>query len=223
MARCRTLLLSRRRGWGTTSSRPRTESVFGSLLGRVAEYDPELVSEQRPRFAANEQALEDAVAEALKKRPNRRVALIVDGLDHVTRVIAGGPTIDPSFTLAEALAALALPIGCALIVLSQPGRHLEPLEAAGAVTVPIPSLTDGELRQLAAQLGVVLGDSPDDSRFSDCSPLLTDKEASDEFVAILSDRSAGNALYATYLCREVLRNPTTIAGPSTTVRQSAAV
>ena len=203
---------------GERLPRVRTESVFGSLLGRVAEYDPELVSEQRPRFAANEQALEDAVAEALKKRPNRRVALIVDGLDHVTRVIAGGPTIDPSFTLAEALAALALPIGCALIVLSQPGRHLEPLEAAGAVTVPIPSLTDGELRQLAAQLGVVLGDSPDDSRFSDCSPLLTDKEASDEFVGILSDRSAGNALYATYLCREVLRNPTTIAGPSTTVR-----
>ena len=197
-----------------------TESVFGSLLGRIAESDPELVSEQRPRFAADEQALEGAVIAALGKKPDHPVALVVDGIDHVTRVshVSGGSrTIDPSFTLAEALAALDLPLGSTLIVLSQPGKHLEPLEAAGAVTVPIPSLTDSELRQLAVQLGV-LGDASDDTDFSDCSPLLTDKEASDEFVAALSDRSEGNALYATYLCREALRNPTTMAGPSETVR-----
>ena len=197
-----------------------TESVFGSLLGRISESDPELVSAQRPRFAADERALEGAVVTALRKQPGQRVALVVDGIDHVTRVshVSGRlPTIDPSFTLAEALAALDLPLGSTLIVLSQPGKHLEPLEAAGAVTVPIPSLTDSELGQLAVQLGV-LGDALDNTDFSDCSPLLTDKEASDEFVAALSDRSEGNALYATYLCREALRNPTTMAGPSETVR-----
>ena len=194
-----------------------TESVFGSLLGRIVEYDPELVSEQRPRFAANEQALKDAVVAALKKEPARRIALVVDGIDHVTRVIAGGPTIDPSYTLAAAFAALDLPPGSTLIVLSQPGEHLEPLEDAEAITEPIPSLTDGELRQLAAQLGV-LGDTSGDSRFPGCSPLLADEEVTEEFVATLSDRSAGNALYATYLCREALRNPTTMAGPSATVR-----
>ena len=44
----------------------------------------------------NEQALKDAVVAALrKKEPARRIALVVDGIDHVTRVIAGGPTIDP--------------------------------------------------------------------------------------------------------------------------------
>lgn len=196
-----------------------TESVFGSLLGRIAESDPELVSKQRPRFAADEEALEEAVIAALRKQPDHRVALVVDGIDHVTRVshVSGrSPTIDPSFTLAEALAALDLPLGSTLIVLSQPGKHLEPLEVAGAVKVPIPSLTDSELWQLAVQLSV-LGDASDDTDFSDCSPLLTDKEASDEFVATLSDRSEGNALYATYLCREALRNPTTMAGPSETV------
>ena len=197
-----------------------TESVFGSLLGRIAESDPELVSEQRPRFAADEQALEGAVVAALGKKPYHRVALVVDGIDHVTRVshVSGGsPIIDPSFTLAEALAALDLPLGSTLIILSQPGKHLEPLEAAGAVTVPIPSLTDSELRQLAVQLGV-LGGASDDTDFLDYSPPLTDREASDEFVATLSDRSEGNALYATYLCREALRNPTTMAEPSETVR-----
>ena len=58
------------------------ESIFGSLLRRIAECDPQLVSEQRPRFAAHEQALEDAVVTARRKKPNRRVALVVDGIDH---------------------------------------------------------------------------------------------------------------------------------------------
>lgn len=192
------------------------ESVFGSLLGRLSENDSELVSEQRPRFAANEQALEDAVVVALQKRSDRRVALVVDGIDHVTRVIAGGPNVDPSFTLAEALAALALPAGSTLIVLSQPGTHLDPLKAAGAVTLPIPRLTDGELRELATQLGV-LDNMSGDSGSQGCPPLFSDTEATEEFVATLSNRSAGNALYATYLCREALRDPTTGAGPAAIV------
>ena len=193
------------------------ETVFGSLLRRIAEGDPQLVSGQRPRFAADEQALEAAVAAAYRKRPGRRVVLLVDGIDHVTRVIGGGPTVDPSFSLAEALASLDLPSGSALIVLSQPGSHLEPLEETGAARVSIPSLTDAELRQLAIQLGVV-GDTSDDTGFSEQSPLLADAEAIDEFVAALSDRSAGNALYATYLCREARAKATTMAGPSATVR-----
>ena len=202
---------------GERLPRVRAETVFGSLLGRIAESDPEVVSEQRPRFAADEQALEGAVVAALEKRPDRRVALVIDGIDHVTRVISGSPTTDPSFTLAEALAALRLPAGSALIILSQPGSHLKLLEAAGAVRISIPSLSDDELRQLSAQLGVI-GDSSDDSHFSLRAPLLAEGELADEFVAALSDRSAGNALYATYLCREALRNATTMAGPSATVR-----
>src|SRR5207247_6411792 len=126
-----------------------SESVFGSLLGRLAESDPRLVTEQRPRFAADEQALTDAVARALEDQPGRRVALVVDGIDHVTRVREGGPTFDPSFTLAEALSSLGLPAGSVLLVLSQPGAHLRPLEEAGALTVQVPGLTNAELRQLA--------------------------------------------------------------------------
>ena len=57
-----------------------TESVFGSFLRRIAEYDPQLVSEQLPRFVADEQALEDAVVKARRKRPDSRVVLVVDGV-----------------------------------------------------------------------------------------------------------------------------------------------
>ena len=202
---------------GERDSRVLSESVFGSLIGRIAEHDPGLVLNQRPRFAAHELALEDAIVTARRKMPDRRFALIVDGIDHVTRVISGGPSIDPSFTLAEALASLKLPTGSTLIVLSQPGKHLKPFEVSGAVTMQIPGLTDVELRQLATKLGVV-GNTSGDFRYPDHSPLLTDEEETNEFVATLSERSAGNALYATYLCREAASNPTTIAGTSATVR-----
>lgn len=201
-------------------ARVRTESVIGSLLQQIADADPEVVSEQRPRFAASEQALENAVCKALEKRPSRRVALVIDGIDHVTRVIGSGPATDPSSTMAETLAALELPRGSTLIVLSQPGEHLKSLEAAGSVTICVPSLTDDELRQLAVRLEV-LGAPPDtgDADHSINTPLLTGRRRVDEFVATLSDRSKGNALYATYLCKEALRDPTTMAMPSETIRQ----
>ncbi|MFF5546264.1 AAA family ATPase [Streptomyces olivaceoviridis] len=109
---------------GDQLTRVMTESIFGSLLGRLAEADPTLVHDQRPRFAADEEALANAVATALRKDPARRVALVVDGLDHVTRV-HGGRTrrADPSLALAEVLSSLPLPVGSVLIVLSQPGTH----------------------------------------------------------------------------------------------------
>ncbi len=197
--------------------RVRVESVIGSLLGRVAEYDPDLVAGQRPRFAADERALENAIVKALRKTPHRRVALVIDGIDHVTRVIREPSHADPSFLLADALAALALPPRSALIVLSQPGQHLQPLEAAGAVTLEIPRLTDSELRQLAIHLDVV-GDTSDAPRLSHHLPLLVNEQAIEEFLAALADRSEGNALYATYLCREARRSAMTPAAPAATIR-----
>lgn len=194
------------------------ESVFGSLLARLAESDSRLVVDQRPRFAADPQALAQAVERALGDQPDGRVALIVDGIDHVTRVQGGGPTSDPSFALAEALGSLDLPRGSVLIVLSQPGRHLRPLEDAGAVTVHVPGLSGAELRQLAERLGIVPGDETPSTQTQSISPLSADDDGVADFFEALSERSSGNALYATYLCREALLRLEGAVSPSETVR-----
>ena len=203
---------------GDRLPRVMAETVFGSLLARIADADPGIVDDQRPRFAADEQTLVTAVAETLRRVPGRRVALVVDGLDHVTRVQAQGRQMraaDPSFALAEALSVLQLPEGTALIVLSQPGRYLEPLGQGGGVRVTVPALTESELRQMAARLGVI----PAQPGGSDAAePLLADENAADAFLAALADRSAGNALYATYLCREVSARPGAAADAASTVR-----
>ena len=207
-------------GEADKEKRPRVhaESVLGSLLARIAERDPALVSAHRPRFAADEQAIEHAVIASLQKEPTRRVALVVDGIDHATRVIHDSAVTDePSLALARVLASLRLPRGCALLVLSQPGTHLKPLEEIGAATVHIPGLTDLELRTLAIHLGVI-GKPMDDPDSTSIPPLQSDEAAAEEFVEGLSARSSGNALYATYLCREALRSSTTAANPSLALR-----
>ena len=146
-----------------------------------------------------------AVTSARKEWPERRVALVVDGLDHVTRVrgaTTGRPS--PSRTFAEELAALTLPQGSTFVVLSQPGDHLSPLRQAGARFGKIPGFSSDELRLLAGNLGVFASDkdqkhsSPVDCRDADAEAALLDT---------LQERSAGNALYATYLCRELMRSP----------------
>src|SRR5262249_35627769 len=114
---------------GERSERVLAEATFGSLVGRLAEDDPRLVHDQRPRFAADEDALVACLRRSLDFEPDRKIALVVDGIDHITRVRAGGgSSFDPSRSMAESLAALDVPPGCAVIVLSQPGPHLRPLE-----------------------------------------------------------------------------------------------
>lgn len=198
---------------GDQLTRVMTEAVFGSLLGRLAEADPGLVHEQRPRFAADEEALTNAVTAALRKDPARRVALIVDGLDHVTRV-RGGRTrrADPSLALAEVLSSLPLPTGSVLIVLSQPGTHLAPFRQAGAATLAVPPLAPEELRSMAERLGLV------PRAGSSTEALLTDVRDVTDFLHALQERSGGNALYTTYLCREVALRPEVVTNAAATIR-----
>ena len=186
--------------------RPRVlvESLLGSLLRRLAEQAPDLVAEQRPLFAASHGALEQAVCQARDRDPERRVALVVDGLDHVTRIIGGSSAHDPSLELVRELALLNLPTGSTLVLLSQPGLHLQPLEDTGAICVSLPGLTDEELHTLALRLGVI-------------DELQHNRDV-EEFIQTLAHQSAGNALYATYLCREALRRPAALADPSAAIR-----
>lgn len=203
-------------------ARVHADRVIGSLLGRLADADPSIVVEQRPRFAAEDRTLVEAVVRARKRAPDRRVALLVDGLDHVTRVLgATSGQTHPSEVLAGRLAGLGLPAGSVMIVFSQPGEHLQPLREAGALVVDMPGLDRDELRLLAERWHVIeptaLSKSPGSDPQTDATTIEAAKETVFAFLDALVSRSAGNALYATYLCREVLRAPTTAIDPVKTL------
>jgi hypothetical protein len=106
--------------------------------------------------------------------------------------------------MSESLASLDLPTGVVLIVLSQPGSHLTALHEAGARTVELPGLTDPELHLLASRLDLVPADEHEAA--AEGAARIADAEAITSFLTALSQRSAGNALYATYICRETLRS-----------------
>ncbi|MEI5674971.1 MULTISPECIES: hypothetical protein [unclassified Nocardioides] len=189
------------------------ESMFGSLLAHVADADPEAVRQQRPLLAAGEDALVAAVAAAIDHEPSRPVAIIVDGLDHVTRVRNDRVGFDASLEIARALAELLLPRGSALIVLSQPGGHLVPLLEDAAPPVEVPGLTRSELKALAGRLGMRVRVDRNGTDGSD----RVQRDEAKEVLDALVDRSGGNALYATYLCRETLRDPAHVENPATAI------
>jgi hypothetical protein len=200
---------------GERLERVLAEAVLGSLLGRLAAADQRLVHDQRPRFAADEDALVDALRRSLQLEPDRRIALVIDGIDHITRVRTRiGSPFDPSKSMSETLAALDLPPGVALIVLSQPGSHLAALQETGATTVALPGLARPEIHLLAGRLDLV---PSGEGTFGAATLLLEGDEAIAPFIDVLAERSGGNALYATYLCRETLRSSETRTDPASVV------
>ncbi|HXA29278.1 MAG TPA: ATP-binding protein [Candidatus Angelobacter sp.] len=203
---------------GDRSRRVMEDTVFGSLLNRLGDAEPRAVSDQRPRFAADADSLVDAVDRAVGPNGSRAVALVVDGLDHVTRVSGKRFDFDPTAALAESLASLNLPTGSVLVVLSQPGGHLTPLEHDNCERLQVPALDTGELRELAERLGAIPQTSDSYTSHQAEGEEETASEEIDTFLSALAERSAGNALYATYLCRESSRHGGTAIDAITRVR-----
>ncbi|MFC8660804.1 AAA family ATPase [Streptomyces sp. NPDC057199] len=181
-----------------------SEVVIGSLLKQLGAAVPEALAQVRPRYAATPETLAAAVTAARELAPDRPVVLIVDGIDHVSRVL-GSTTgsafrarVDPAASLIADLTALELPPGVVLVLASQPGPHLEAVDA-GAVRLTVTPLNHSELRALADRLGVLaaLASSPAGEGLA---PAAREEAA----VALIEERSRGNALYATYLCRQAV-------------------
>jgi hypothetical protein len=180
-------------------ARVRTGAVIGSLLGQLADAVPDAVADMRPRYAADVNALAAALAR-VHERTGHGVAVVVDGLDHVTRVLGAAPgRRDPAAELVEMLSLLELPDNAVLVVATQPGEHLAALRDRGVVEIGLPPWGTAEVEALAARLGVAEAVRVEGTDEDGPDPVLAD------VVAALMDRSAGNPLYATYLCRELHR------------------
>jgi len=174
-----------------------TDVVIGSLLRQLEQIVPEAATGLRPRFAATPEALAVAVQTCRDTRPGQRVLLIVDGLDHVDRVLGRRTSqqTDPSRLLVDQLAAIELPPGVCMLIASQPGSHLTNVALATGGTVPLPRMSWEEMRTLATKHGLL-------TEPAGTEPLDDDQRA---VVDLVHNRSGGNALYATYLCRYATR------------------
>jgi hypothetical protein len=172
-----------------------TGTLFGNLVAELLDADESLRTGDRPRYSAGAEELQGIVASALAADAERRVVLIVDGLDHIARVLREAPEVAPQDTsIVEEMALLDLPEGACLVVGSQPGSHLQPLRASGhSRPIELPPWTREETEELAQRLGVVEALQ---------SSGLEGTQA--DLLASLHERSEGNPLYATFLSRQVL-------------------
>jgi hypothetical protein len=208
-------IVARHHCWlGVTDSnreeRALADVVIGSLLRQLEQMVPEATTDLRPRFAADPQALTVAIQACRDTHPERSVLLIVDGLDHVDRVLGrrSSQQSDPSRLLVDQLAAIDLPPGVCMLVASQPGSHLANAAPATGDPVEMPRMSWQEIRTLASKHGLF-------AELSRAEPLGDDDERA--IVDLIQDRSGGNALYATYLCRYATRTSPLVgdATPST--------
>lgn len=197
-------IVARHHCWlGTTDinreERVLTDVVLGSLLRQLEQIVPEATTDMRPRFAADPGALTVAVQACRDTHPERSVLLIVDGLDHVDRVLGRRTSqrVDPSRLLVHQLAAIDLPPGVCMLIASQPGSHLASAASATGDPVQMPRMSWAEIRTLATKHGLL-------SEPGGTEPIDDDDERA--IVDLVQDRSGGNALYATYLCRYATRN-----------------
>ncbi|MFC0112618.1 AAA family ATPase [Kibdelosporangium aridum] len=183
--------------------------VIGSLLRQLERIVPEATTDLRPRFAATLEALTEAVQACRNTHPGRSVLLIVDGLDHVDRVLGRSTRqeIDPSRLLVDELVGIELPPGVCILIASQPGTHLSDAAPATGDPVQMPRMSWDEIRTLATKHGLLTdpgGTEPLDGG---------DQRA---IVDLVYDRSGGNALFATYLCRYAIHtSPLDDTEPST--------
>jgi hypothetical protein len=170
-----------------------TDVFFGNLLAELLEAAPEIRNTAALGYSSGLDELESALSAATKI--GRPVALIIDGLDHIARVRADAATLALQDTeIVERIAALNIPAGVALIVGSQPGEHLAPLEPLFR-SVLLPAWQREDVLDLARLLGLY-------------STLLAvgiaDQAELQEVDDALVERADGNPLYARYLCVELV-------------------
>lgn len=171
-------------------ARASINTMFGSLIAELREVFPQVSHPGGPRFAAGAATLEGILAEARQRVPTQRIALIVDGIDHIDRI--GNQAVGASSRLVTELANLQLPLGVALIIGSQPGHHLQEFPSQGS-ELRLSRWPDELLRGLLERTELRHA-YRHAHRTADIERLTT----------TIIEKAGGSPLYATYLVRTAI-------------------
>lgn len=170
-----------------------TNVLFANLIAELVDSLPALKERHRPIYAAGPRELETLLQHAVELDTTKKVVLIIDGIDHISRVLSDSRSVAAEDTdIVEELAALNLPEGVCLVIGSQPGEQLNPL-LGSATPITMPDWERQEIAVLADRLGVI--EILRKEGFADIE---------EEFIVELHQRAEGNPLYATFLCRQIL-------------------
>lgn len=171
-----------------------TQTLFANLTAEILDQLPALAHSMKPLYGSGPRELERLLRAAAEDDPDRQIVLLVDGLDHIGRVVETSTSVvREDATIIDDLATLEAPSNVHLVIASQPGIHLKPLEDVTDL-LAMPPWTAGEIGLLAANLRLT-------DILADDAGLQPDAIA--ETLKVLTERAEGNPLYATFLCRTV--------------------
>jgi hypothetical protein len=169
--------------------------LFANLIADLVETAPELRKKASYIYSAGLEELESMLPYAVEASTTGQVYLFVDGIDHIIRVISEVRSLTINDTdIVEELVVMKRPSGVHLVIGTQPGPHIEPLQE-GNRTEDIPAWSIGDIAELGERLGVF--DLMHQSGFT---------ETDDELVKELAAKADGNPLYATYLYNGIKNN-----------------
>ncbi len=181
---------------GDSDAHLRIESstMFGNLLFDLNSQFPEMKSFKKTFYAANVEEL-NVVLERISTITNKHLVIIVDGIDHISRV---APNLRRNYytefriDLVEQLLHLKIPENVRLVIGSQPGVHLNPFkEYEDLKEIEIPPWELDEIKQLSENWGIL----------SDLKNKYNINIG--EFLNKILAKSEGNPLYTTYLLKTI--------------------
>lgn len=173
------------------SRRASLETTFGSIIAELLDADPSLATDSAPRFAAGPRELQQLLDAAAEESSDRRIAIIIDGLDHADR-IPQSPKTGVAADIVEELAMLSLPPNVSVVIGSQPGEHLTSFLDVGT-EYRVCRWRSESIRELAKCMGTV--EALYDGSLGDDTERVLD---------VIAAKADGNPLYATYLARTVI-------------------
>lgn len=185
-----------------TSARERINQkvLYGNLVSELLKLAPHLQAQHRPFFSATKESFESLVK--LASAEVEKIYLVVDGLDHISRVLYQNPEISAvDAKIIEDLSTLTLPENVHLILSTQPGSHIAQfIESENIVTMP--PWQEEETKELLEKK---------------LPYLKTTEENWQQIVTLFHSKSGGNPLYLTYLISdfsEIFKNDSalTVAG-----------
>ncbi len=172
------------------AERIRTDTLYGNLIAELLDSEPSLQADQLSKYGATLSDLSHLLAKASKHFPQRRIVLVVDGLDHIARVLAEETEVSPAEAdIVESIASITLPANVVLVIGTQPGGHYDSLLNHG-VLFQCGAWIPAHIIQLAARTGILKN-------------IVTRSLGRGElqaFVSRLVERAEGNPLYARFLC-----------------------
>ncbi len=163
----------------------------GNLIGDIVRSFPNLRGRKSRLLAAELKDLQELL-DAIEA--DKRVTIIVDGLDHIPRIKQQLGQHSRESEILEAICSLKIPTHIRLVVGSQPGPHVDRLVKIGAEVIEIPRWNLAGTIALAEKMKL---------------PLLSSLEESDKqnLLREVNGKADGNVLYCTYILQTLAELP----------------